>query len=115
MVIALLPLGGCTVANIGKMGPQSHFDFPNSNVVELGPVKATVSGPGGLKMPLPTSAVEEALFAEAKRQYPGSDLIVDYAYTMRIKTFPLFPIYWSTLEIEGTAARMVEIGRQDLR
>ena len=40
-----LCLTGCQVASMTEMGPQSHFTYPNSNVVALGPVKATIKGP----------------------------------------------------------------------
>jgi hypothetical protein len=111
LVVALACVGfcaGCQYGQISHMGPQSHFDFPNSNVKPLGPVKVT-------KMPckaaFPTATDDLALYNAALKQVDGADLVIDYVKVIRL--YGLGPFTWCEMDIEGTAAKM-EIGTQKI-
>ena len=105
-------LSGCTVYQQYGQGAQTHFDFPNSNVTPLGPVKVSISGPGGLfSPPFMTSADESHLFQEAVNRVDGASLVLDYYSTFIVKEF--WPVFWSRMELEGTAAKM-EVGSKPL-
>src|SRR5262245_14596608 len=113
LLLVLFSLGspGCQVAQFTKLGPQTHFDFPNSNVVPLGPVKAKVDGPGSVfAFPGFSGDSDAQIYNAALSQVAGASLITDYIRTYKVYTFPLLPVYWTTLEIEGTAAKM-EVGK----
>lgn len=103
------------MAQIIEIGPQSHFDFPNSNVRPIGPVKVKQPGRSSLFYPpMPTGDDDMALYNAALQQVEGGDLVTDYIKTTRLYSAWLVPIYWSEHEIEGTVAEM-EVGRQRLR
>ena len=115
LVLFCLGLPGCQIAQFTRIGPQTHFDFPNSNVFPLGPVKAKVDGPGSVfAFPGFSSDSEAQLYNAAISQVAGANMITDYIRTYKVYTFPLLPVYWTTLEIEGTAAKM-EVGKQILK
>ena len=106
---------GCKAGQIVEIGPQTHFNYPNSNVRALGPVKIEMDGPGAFGMPaLRTGEMDQKLYNEALAQVEGANLIIDYVKTTSLYHAPIIPIWWSTMTLEGTAARM-ELGRQSLR
>ena len=108
-----ITLVGCAQFKVVEIGPQSHFDFPNSNVTPLGPVKVkTAGGSGFMVPPLKTSEDDLKLYNEAIAQSNGATMIIDYVRTYTVYGF-LF-VYWSEMEIEGTAAKM-EVGKHDLK
>ncbi len=111
--VSLAALAGCFSGQYTQIGAQSHFDYPNSNIKALGPVKVMVPGQGRFgSPPLPTSDDEVKLYNAALAQVEGADLVVDYVKTWRLYGFMWW--YWSELELEGTAADM-EVGRQRLK
>jgi hypothetical protein len=115
LVLFCLGSAGCQAAQFTKLGPQTHFDFPNSNVIPLGPVKAKVDGPGSVfAFPGFSSDYEAQLYNAAISQVAGANMITDYIRTYKVYTLLLLPVYWTTLEIEGTAAKM-EVGKQILK
>ena len=116
-VLFCLGLAGCQFAQFTKLGPQTHFDFPNSNVFPLGPVKSKVDGPGSVIMFSGFSSDHDAqIYNAALSQVAGASLITDYTRIYKVYMLPLpgVPVFWSTLEIEGTAAKM-EVGKQILK
>jgi hypothetical protein len=114
-VLFCVGLAGCQIAQSTKLGPQTHFDFPNSNVFRLGPVKAKVDGPSSVFIFSGFSSDHDAqIYNAALSQVAGASLITDYTRIYKVYTLPVIPIYWSTLEIEGTAAKM-EVGKQILK
>ncbi len=108
----------CTAASMTRLGPQSHFVYPNSNVKQLGPVKVKKRGDVRLFVPdnLRTAESDRDLYDAAIRQVQGANLITDYAVTARTKWVYLYYIYlfWNEYELQGTAARM-EVGQQELK
>lgn len=114
LISIVLTWSGCTVGSSAWLYPQSHFDYPNSNVVPLGRVQGEATGSVGL---IPTSMdadlMEEAI--QKALQQKGGDLLVDYTGTTIIKMYPLvfLNLYQTTFMVEGTAAKM-EVGKQIL-
>jgi hypothetical protein len=106
--------GGCKVAQFVQHAPESHFNFPNSNVTPMGPVKVSEAGEFCLFVApdLYTSDYDEKVYAAAFAQQPGSNLIIDYDKNYRAYEF--WPFMWSTLELEGTACR-AEVAKQPLK
>lgn len=115
LLALLLGLPGCTVGLLLRVEPESHFVYPNSNVKELGPVSAKMTGDFGLFMPSPlrTSASDEAIYRLALQGSPGADLIVNYVATSTVRTLANL-VFWTTHQLEGTAAEMT-VGKQQLR
>jgi hypothetical protein len=112
-LLSALTLGGCAMASFAQIGPQSHFDFPNSNVKALGPVKVKVPGrTTAFIPPLPKAEDDVMMYNVALAQVEGANIITDYIKIIRI--YGLGPIYWSEYELEGTAAKM-EVGQRDLK
>ena len=106
---------GCTVGSSAWLYPQSHFDYPNSNVIPLGATrgeatKTTVFIPAQVDGYLKQEAIQNALQAK------GGDILIDYVQTLKIVVvpIPIFSIYTTTLTVEGTAGKM-EIGKQILK
>lgn len=108
-------LGGCTVGQFHRLGPNSHFAYPNSNVKDLGPVSAKIPGTASwLVFPSHmTAEIDQKIYDAAMQQVDGANTIIDYVRTTTIRVIPLLNIFWTSERIEGTAARM-EIGRQHL-
>lgn len=110
----VVTLSGCLSAQYTHISPQSHLDYPNSNVTPLGPVKVKVPGPASfIKAPdIRTSESDRLVYEAALKQQPGANIVVDYSKIYRSYVF--FPIGWSTLQLEGTACKM-EVGKQELK
>lgn len=103
---------GCTVATGVWPIPQSHFAYPNSNVIPLGQGQGkadTIS----LGMPdiMDPDLMEQAVQDAIKQK--GGDLLLDYDLSMEIKQYIPF-VYSISWKAEGTVARM-EIGKQKLQ
>jgi len=109
-------LCGCQMAQLNEVGPQSHFAYPNSNVKALGPVRVTERGPTTFLAPptIKTGELDAALYNKAISQVAGANMVIDYVRTTKLYSDMIIPIYWTELELEGTAAKM-EVGKQELR
>jgi hypothetical protein len=114
LTIAVCFVSGCQVGQVVEIGPQSYFNYPNSNVKAIGPVKVSMAGPGGFMQGFTSGETDAQLYSKALAQVQGANLIIDYVKTTRVYYPFVFPIYWSKVELEGTAARM-EIGQQILK
>ena len=105
-------LCACTVKS-GNFVDKSSFAYPNSNIKALGQTSISKSKSSFIVPPSWTKADVDALYAEALSKYPGADMLINYKADTSV-TFPLLPIiWWSTLELQGTAAQMT-IGKKDL-
>lgn len=104
-------LTGCKTAQYVQHSPQTYFDFPNSNVTPLGPVKVKIAGPSSFIKPpdLITSDNDNTVYQAALAQQPGANLVINYEKMYTAYGFFLFG--WSTLELEGTACKM-DVGQQ---
>jgi hypothetical protein len=80
-------------------------------------VKAKVDGPGSVFIFSGFNSDHDAqIYNAALSQVAGASLITDYTriYKVYMLPLPVVPVFWSTLEIEGTAAKM-EVGKQILK
>lgn len=108
-------LVGCQTFQDISMGPQTHFDYPNSNIVPLGPVKAKTSGEtqvlffGDL---FPKSENYDKVYNTALSKVNGANLITDYV--LKRNYYNAVLVNWTEYEIEGTANKMVR-GQQELK
>ena len=105
---------GCKGGQMVEIGAQTHFNYPNSNVRPLGPVRLEMDGPSAFGMPaLRTGEMDQKLYNEALAQVEGANIIIDYVRTTTFYHAPIIPIWWSKMTLEGTAAKM-ELGKQIL-
>lgn len=104
-------LSGCSITT-GNYGINSHFAYPNSNIVPLGHVKASTSKIGIVIPPDFDGEDIILLTQEAIRQRSGADLLINYNLDTKITSFPF--ISKMEITIEGTAAKM-EVGSKELK
>ncbi|UFS71720.1 hypothetical protein LPW11_05880 [Geomonas sp. RF6] len=112
-IVAVASFSGCTLKS-GNFVDKSRFAYPNSNIKALGSTKISKTKTAAIIPPDWSKEEIDALYAEALKKYPGADMLVNYKADTTT-TFPLVPLYWwSTIELEGTAAKMT-IGKKDLK
>jgi len=102
--LAALMLSACTQTYVKNLSPQSHFDYPNSNIYPLGHVKGEVSKTS-FSMPDMSSDLEYEAISKALEQKPGSDILLNSFGFMDITS--IGPFVTVTYRVEGTAAKMV--------
>ncbi|KOR30861.1 hypothetical protein TI05_13320 [Achromatium sp. WMS3] len=108
-------MSACTQSYIMGLRPQSHFDYPNSNVYPMGKTTGEASETS-IMMPMVSSALQKAAIRNALSKKPGANILINYVETKDITTLPLLfvTIYTLTVRVEGTAAKM-DIGTQGLK
>lgn len=114
LIMLSLIASGCTQTYVAKLSPQSHFDYPNSNIYPLGHVQGQASKTSFFMPPDSPSSLEYEAITKAIEQSPGADMLVN---TLHFKDFTqvlVLPIYTVTYRVEGTAARM-KAGTQVLK
>jgi len=111
-ISAAFTLNGCTKTYFTGLSPQSHFDFPNSNVIPLGRVVGESSRTAIFAIPDEDSDLIEEAVMNALKQKAGANILINYM-TFKQRTEILF-ISTLTLRVEGTACKM-EIGTQKLK
>ncbi|WP_347989657.1 hypothetical protein [Methylomonas sp. AM2-LC] len=112
--ILCLLASGCTQTYVAKLSPQSHFDYPNSNVYPQGHVEGQASKTSFFVPPDKPSSLEYEAVTKAIEKSPGADLLVNSLHFMDITQFLVLPIYTVTYRVEGTAAKM-KVGTQVLK
>lgn len=112
-VLALFS-AGCTQTYVTKLAPQSHFDYPNSNVYPLGHVQGQVSKTTFFVLPDASSALEYEAISKALEQSPGAEMLINSIHFKDYTSIPILPIYTVTYRVEGTAAKM-KTGTQVLK
>lgn len=113
-IVFLISSAGCSMGSFVMFFPQSHFSYPNSNVVPIGPATGETSTVS-LFIPVFWDAdMQEEALAKAIKQ-KGGDMLIDYVGTTEITMFPLMfiNVYMTTYKVEGTVAKM-ELGKQIL-
>lgn len=107
---------GCTTTYVAKLAPQSHFDYPNSNVYPLGHVKGEASRTSILVPPERDSGLEVEAISKALEQIPGADMLVNTFHLVDITVIPIPILSPTTItyRVEGTAAQM-KAGTQALK
>jgi len=101
----------CTM-NSGSYGTNSHFSYPNSNVIPMRQVKATTSKLSFIISPSFNDGEIIKLTQDAIAQQPEASLLLNYTLDTKITSF-LF-VTKMDITIEGTAAKM-NIGSQELQ
>lgn len=108
----LISINACTSKNY-SLNPQSHYDFPNSNIKPIAYTSGSISEisismfPPGFAGGFKQKAINNALKKQA-----GSDILINYLGEM--KTTSLMYFHASTYTVTGMAAKM-EIGKQILK
>ena len=116
VVAAYLALvgSGCTVGQFYRIGANSHFAYPNSNVKALGPVSVKSTRFDMLGPSMMNSDADVKLYDKAISQVQGANILIDYIRVTTLKATPVIPVHWVEESIEGTAARM-EVGQQEIK
>lgn len=92
---------------------QNKFAFPNSDLSPLGTVHAEASKTSFLTdSPMDKDRLD-GLMRDALQQ-KGGDTLVDYVLTTQVVFLPPIPVYFMKYTLDGTAVKVVEIGRQEL-
>ena len=107
-VFFLLALGlsGCTQTYFQKFDPQSHYDYPNSNVTPLKHVKGQATKTTFFLPPMVSGSLQNDAIFNALQQAPGADLLVNTFHFTDMTSLLILPIYTITYRVEGTAAKM---------
>ena len=107
-VLILMPLilGGCTQTFVKKLAPQSHFDYPNSNIYPMGHVQGFASKTSFFVPPDLPSSLEFEAINKALEQSPGAEMLVNTMHFMDVTSILILPIYTINYRVEGTAAKM---------
>lgn len=107
-------VSGCTTTK-GSFNPSTHFTYPNSNIAPLGYVSASVKDQGFILPPKVDKEKIAKLMEDALAQKPGADMIINYKIdtTYTQIPIPIFTIFFQTIKLEGTAAKMT-VGKQEL-
>lgn len=103
---------GCTVKASMRV-PNNKFVYPNSNVTPMGRVQAKTTSTSFLipKM-FNAQAINDTI--EKALAQKGGDVLLDSKIIFKVTMFPVIPIMITTLDISGTAAKMV-VGKQELQ
>lgn len=109
---AVLFLTACTNKSY-TLNPQSHYDFPNSNIKPIANTSGTVSEISFLSPNL-SGELERIAIADALQKQADADILINFIGEKKITQFLILPIYSVTYTVRGTAAKM-EIGKQYLK
>ena len=91
---------------------QSHYAYPNSNIIPLGEAVGQASQTTFFTPPQLSGAVERQAVAAALQTKPGADLLLNYVSEAKLITVWFIFIFDYT--VHGTAAKM-EVGGKPLR
>jgi hypothetical protein len=106
LIMLSILASGCTQTFVTKLAPESHFDYPNSNVYPLGHVQGQASKTSFFVAPDSPSSLEYEAVTRAMEQSPGADMLVNTLHFKDVTQILVLPIYTITYRVEGTAARM---------
>lgn len=111
LVLLMLFASGCSKTYFKSFEPQSHFEYPNSNVIPLGKVSGEATRSGFFTYPFVDSDLMKEAIQSALRKNPEADILLNFM-SFETRSDLLF-IHSLTYRVEGTAAKM-EIGTQKL-
>jgi hypothetical protein len=106
-------LSGCMQGSASQ-SPMSHFAFPNSNVIPIGPAEGSKSKLCGIlfvNWGAPDADDQDNATREALEQTSG-DLLINVRTDSKIFSIPMLFSICST-KVRGTSCKM-EVGRQEL-
>ena len=105
---------GCTI-KMAVRSTSTKFVYPNSNVSPLGRVKAKSAQSVSIFVPKFFDAKQIDELTATALQQKGGDILINPKIVVKTVLIPIMlPIMISSMEIEGTAAKMV-IGKQELQ
>jgi hypothetical protein len=112
LIISALSIAmfGCQM-KMGRFNTNSHFAYPNSNIETLGLVRASAYRIGFISARVVDKDFIMEVYNKALSK-SGGDMIIDYK--LNTTTTMIFPLFITTLELDGTAAKM-EVGMQELK
>jgi hypothetical protein len=109
----LLGLGACTGPSLYSPLPQSGFATPNSDVVPLGHVRATVTRTYVSPFQNPVfgdATMRREAYQQALKGSDG-DLIIDGDFTVRSTVIPIGLMFVNVEgTVEGTAVKIATVG-----
>ncbi|MBS2017708.1 MAG: hypothetical protein JST00_32820 [Deltaproteobacteria bacterium] len=111
--LAVTLLSGCTLGS-SSQSPQSHFAYPNSNVIPMGEARGSHSRLCGLLIfnwGAPDGDDQEAATKEALER-ANADILINVRTDSAQQIIPML-INICKVSVRGTAAKM-EVGRQQL-
>ena len=116
-LMLLMGAMGCSTTS-GAYVTHSNFVYPNSNVIPVGPARASVKRHSWVVSP----KVDDKLIQEAVQEAlkgTDADILLNYTIDTKLTYVPIpliwLPLYYHlTLTVDGTAAKVVEIGKQEL-
>ncbi len=94
------------------LNPQSHFDYPNSNIKPLASTSGTVSEISSF--PNLSGELERLAITDALNKQAGADILINYIGELKTTQFLILPIFSVTYTVYGTASVM-EVGKQYLK
>jgi hypothetical protein len=95
---------GCSKNYLVGFDSQSHFDFPNSDVLPLGHVVGEASKTSVFEPLFLDGDLKEAAIKNALSKQSSADLLLNYVTTQTYSNFFIFQTL--TCRVEGTAAQM---------
>ena len=102
---------GCGKTYFKGFDPQSHFDYPNSNVIPLGKVAGEASRGAIFAFPDDDSGLQKEAIENALSKKTDANVLINIMIFDKRTDFLFF--HNLTRRVEGTAAKM-EIGTQKL-
>jgi len=94
------------------LNPQSHYDYPNSNIRPLAHTSGTVSEI--TSSPFLSGELERLAIHDALSKQAGAEILINYIGEIKTMQFIILPIYSVTYTVYGTASVM-EVGKQYLK
>lgn len=112
IILFFLGTSGCTNTYVVGTDTQSHFEYPNSNVLPLGKTSGEATKTTFFNPPFVTAELDEAAIDDAISKVADADILVDFV-KIDIRTTIFIFFHSVTRHVEGTAAKMV-VGTQIL-
>jgi hypothetical protein len=104
---------GCGKPYFREFSPQSHFDYPNSNVIPLGKVVGEASRTAIFGRPDEDSSLQKEAIQNALSSKSEADILINFmVFDKRTDLF--FIIHTLTRRVEGTAAKVI-IGSKNVQ
>jgi len=105
-------LSACTQKSY-TLNPQSHFDYPNSNIKPIASTSGTVSEISFFS-PYLSGELERIAIEDSLKKQEGADILINYVGELKTTSFLILPIHSITYTVRGTAAKM-DVGKQYLK
>ena len=111
MACVALLMSSCAQTFYMGRAPQTHFTYPNANVVPMNKVRGEYSKTKFLGTPVITSEVMKGAYDDALRKASGADVLINVDLWMKITPFGIATNM--KYIVEGTAAKQT-VGEQNI-